>query len=145
LEARFCSQRLSAAANFTTRTGMKPHFAFALMAAFAPLATAQQEGQPNPADPGARVPAAKYESPFKGYVPYREEKLAPWRELNEEVGRVGGHVGIFGGGHAGHGSAKPEATKPAAGQPAASGSKEPAGQAPDRTAPKAPQGGHAEH
>ena len=70
--------------------------------------------------------------------------LAPWREVNEEVGRVGGHVGIFrSGGHAsqGHGTA----SKPAPGEAAGSTRKEPAGQAPARSAPKAPAGGHQSH
>ena len=69
------------------------------------MAIAAQSAKPpdDAGDSAAPVPAAKYD---KGYVPYREEKLAFWRELNDEVGAVKGHVGIFGGGgHAGHGSA----------------------------------------
>ncbi len=49
------------------------------------------------ADAGVRVPAVKYDSAFNGYQPYREQKLAPWRELNDEVRQTGGHTGIFGG------------------------------------------------
>jgi hypothetical protein len=111
---------------------MKPCFALALLAAFAPLAAAQQQGPP-----------AQYESAFAGYVPYREEKLAPWREVNDEVGRVGGHVGMFGGGHAG---TKPGPSKPAADRPAA-GAKpaEPTGQPPVRGAPKDTGGAHTGH
>ncbi len=45
----------------------------------------------------ARVPETKYDSAFTGYRPYREQPLAPWRELNDEVHRAGGHIGIFGG------------------------------------------------
>ena len=59
---------------------MKPCFALAVLAAFAPLVAAQQSGRPNPADPSAPAAAARYESAFAGYVPYREEKLAPWRD-----------------------------------------------------------------
>jgi hypothetical protein len=99
--------------------------------------------QPHAADPDAKVPAAKYESALENYRPYREEKLAPWRELNDEVGRVGGHVGMFRGGRPGD-SGKAAPAKPSAGQPAGSARKEPAGQAPARSAP-APQGGHAGH
>lgn len=78
-----------------------------------PLAASAQ--QPNsglsPAYAGAAVPAVKYESAFTGYVPFRDEKLVPWRDVNDEAARVGGHLGIFGGaaGHAGHGAAKPAA------------------------------------
>ncbi len=123
---------------------MKPYLAFAALAAVAPHAAAQQGTHPHPADPAAKTPAVKYESAFTGYVPYREEKIAPWRDLNDEVGRVGGHVGMFGG--AGHGSAgKAAPSKPASGQPAAGQSKEPAGQPPARNAPQAPKSGHAGH
>ncbi len=67
--------------------------------------------QPDPARPDAPVPAVKYESGFAGYVSYREEKLAPWREVNDEVARAGGHVGILRGA-SGHGTAKPIAGTP---------------------------------
>jgi hypothetical protein len=89
---------------------MKPYIAFAVFAALAPHATAQQPAaKPHPADPAASVPAVKYESAFSGYRGFREEPLAPWRDVNDEVARVGGHAGVFGG--AGHGAAKP-APKP---------------------------------
>jgi hypothetical protein len=107
--------------------------------ALAPLAGA---AQPNPAQPEAPVPTAKYESAFAGYLPFREEKLAPWREINEEVGKVGGHVRMFGGaGHSAHGGAKPEPVKPAPGQPAAK-KEQPAGQPPGRSTPPAGHQGH---
>ena len=51
---------------------------------------------PSAADAGARVPATQYDSAFTGYQPYREQKLAPWRELNDEVHKAGGHIGLFG-------------------------------------------------
>jgi hypothetical protein len=86
-------------------------------AVLSPLtATAQQRTtERSPTNPSAAVPAVKYESAFTGYLRFRDEKLAPWREVNDEVGRVGGHLGIFGGaaGHAGHGSTKPKAQQPA--------------------------------
>lgn len=73
------------------------------------FATAQQPASANPADPQAAVPAVRHESAFASYRPMRDEKPAPWREVNDEVGRVGGHLGIFrhngtgtAGGHAGH-------------------------------------------
>ena len=52
----------------------------------------------------APVPPVKYESPFAGYVPYREKDVAPWRDVNDEVARAGGHAGIFGG----HGARMPD-------------------------------------
>lgn len=76
------------------------------------LATA---APPNPAQPDAPVPAVKYESGLAGYVSFREEKLASWREVNDEVARAGGHVGIFGGAHGGHTAGKPATNPPAAG------------------------------
>lgn len=82
--------------------------------AFTPLAVfAQQPPAKNhPAAPDAAVPAVKYESAFAGYTPYRDEKLAPWRDVNDEAARVGGHIGILGGAaHGGHAPATP-ATKP---------------------------------
>lgn len=39
-------------------------------------------------------------------MPYREQPLRSWRDVNDEVGRVGGHVGMFGS-HA-HGESKPQ-------------------------------------
>src|SRR5688500_11980848 len=126
---------------------MKPYIAFAALAAIAPHAFAQQSTRPHPADPAAKAPPVRYESVFSGYTPCREEKIAPWRDLNDEAARVGGHVGIFGGaGHAGHAAgAKSAPSKPVTGQPAAGKSKEPAGQPPARSAPQAPQGGHQGH
>ncbi len=78
-------------------------FRFAAMlycaAALTPLvATAQQSTRiSRPTDAAAPVPVVKYQSAFTGYVPFRDENLAPWREVNDEAARVGGHLGIFGG------------------------------------------------
>ena len=96
------------------------HYKFAALlycaAVLTPLsASAQQKtAGSNPADPAIAVPAAKYESAFTGYSRYRDEKLASWREVNDDAARVGGHMGIFGGaaGHAGHGTAQPQAQPP---------------------------------
>lgn len=75
---------------------------------------AQQLTNVNPADPGAAAPQTPYVSAFAGYQPFLDEKLAPWREVNDEVARIGGQVGIFGGtGHAGHGSAQSVTNTPA--------------------------------
>ena len=78
---------------------------------------------PSPADPSAPAPAATYNSAFEGYRGYRDEPLADWRAVNDEVGRVGGHAGIFrgAGGHASHGAARAAPAAAAAGQPAVQG------------------------
>jgi hypothetical protein len=35
-----------------------------------------------------------YQSPLETYRPYRsDEPMRPWREVNDEAGRLGGHVG----------------------------------------------------
>lgn len=66
-------------------------------------AAAQQRPPASPADPQTKVAPPQYQSAFTGYRPLRDEKPAPWREVNDEVARVGGHLGIVGGaGHAGH-------------------------------------------
>lgn len=69
----------------------------ALAAAWLPSAAAQQATRSHPADPAVRVPAPKYQSAFSGYRPLREEPVAPWREVNDEVARIGGHLGIVRG------------------------------------------------
>jgi hypothetical protein len=40
------------------------------------------------------------------------DALAPWREINDEVARIGGHMGMFGGAHAGHGVKPAPTTAP---------------------------------
>lgn len=68
------------------------------LAAHGPLAAAQPAAlHTNPADPAAPAPALQYESAFKGYHGFRETPLAPWRDVNDEVARVGGHLGIVRG------------------------------------------------
>ena len=84
-----------------------------------PVFAAQSSPATNPASPDAPVRQSTYESAFAGYQSYKDEKPASWREVNDEVGRIGGQAGIFGGaGHAGHGSSKPSTnTPPAASKP----------------------------
>ena len=83
--------------------------------ALAPVAAEAQQGNvsSSPTDPAAPVPGAAYDSAFTRFAPFREERLAPWREVNDEVARVGGHVGTLRGANA-IGS-KPAAKGPAAG------------------------------
>jgi hypothetical protein len=56
-------------------------------------AGAQTPVQP-PANRGA-APPPTYQSAYEGYRPYVEEPLAPWREVNDTVERVGGHAGVL--------------------------------------------------
>jgi hypothetical protein len=79
----------------------------ALVLASSAIAAEKVSPRGGPLDAEAPVPAMKYESDLAGYVPFREEKLAAWREVNDEVARAGGHIGLFGGAHGGHAPAKP--------------------------------------
>jgi hypothetical protein len=60
-------------------------------------AAAQGIAPPHPADPAAAVPAPAYRSAFEGYRPLRDEAPVAWRGANDEVARIGGHLGLFGG------------------------------------------------
>lgn len=86
---------------------------FALAAAFAAGAASEQTARPHPADPTADVKASAYESALKDYRPWSEPELARWREVNEEVRRLGGHPG-----HVPQ-SALPRGAAPGSGKPAA--------------------------
>jgi hypothetical protein len=88
--------------------------AFALAAAAAGAALGQTEVKRNPSDPAAPAPKAEYRSAFKGYQPYAEPQLAPWRALNEEVARGDGA-------HAGDTQPADQAKKPAPKPPAEAG------------------------
>jgi hypothetical protein len=75
-------------------------------AAHAPLAASEPSaGRNDPANPEAPVPAVQYESAFQDYRGFRETPLAPWREVNDEVARVGGHLGILRAGRDASGTA----------------------------------------
>jgi len=97
---------------------MKTYLAVLAIAAHVPLAAAQQSvPRSGPADPAAPAPAFQYDSAFSNYRGFREAPLAPWRDVNDEVARVGGHIGIISGLHGGQGSTRPDA-KPTAGNSA---------------------------
>jgi len=90
-----------------------------LASAWLSPAAAQQTERKHPADPSAAVPAPAYASAFSGYQPPGTEKTGPWRELNDEVGRIGGHLGIVRGtapvskpGQSGGHAAHPSGAKP---------------------------------
>lgn len=68
--------------------------AFALAAAVATGASAQGTARPDPADPkAAALSRPAYESAFKDYRPHTDPEVGRWRESNEEMGRLKGHVG----------------------------------------------------
>jgi hypothetical protein len=68
--------------------------AVALATLLATGAFAQAPARPDPADPKSAAAARPaYESAFKGYRPYKETDAGRWRESNEEMGRLKGHVG----------------------------------------------------
>jgi len=59
-----------------------------------PLAAFAQTGaRPDPTDPRLSVPAPAADSAVAGYRSFRDEPLTPWREVNDEVRRLGGHAG----------------------------------------------------
>lgn len=67
-----------------------------VLAAHAPLATAQMAAAAtDPVNPHAPVPSFSYDSALTGYRNFQDVPLAPWRDVNDEVARVGGHLGIF--------------------------------------------------
>lgn len=59
------------------------------------VAAAAAVAQSAPQRERAAAPALTYQSAFEGYRPYVEEPLAPWREVNDTVERVGGHAGVL--------------------------------------------------
>ena len=88
-----------------------------VLAQSAPLHAAEA----TPTDPAGPAAAVTYRSAFEGYRRAAEEPVADWRALNDEVGRVGGHLGIMRGGAARPGAASPKggaaAGPPGAGAP----------------------------
>lgn len=74
--------------------------------------------QDQAANAAAKVPVEQHRSAFEGYRSYKDEEAVRWREANDEVGRLGGHVGHVkkgtttqpgsapAKGHAGHGGQK---------------------------------------
>lgn len=73
---------------------MYKSIAFLLAASVAGSAAAQGTARPDPADPKpATQSRPAYDSAFKGYRPHSDPEVARWRESNEEMGRLKGHVG----------------------------------------------------
>lgn len=70
-------------------------FRFGVSAAFVALSTALSAAfaqTARPDDPDATVPAVQTPSAFAAYRPYREVEIAPWREVNDEMGRIGSGI-----------------------------------------------------
>jgi len=80
---------------------MKRTMLFALSAMAAVAAVAQGESRPDPAAPQSAAQPLKYESAFEGFRPFQEQDVASWRDVNDEVARVGGHVGVLKSGREG--------------------------------------------
>jgi hypothetical protein len=92
------------------------------IAAIAPLTLFAQAGPAprDPADPAAQVAASEYQSPFAGYRPFADRGVGPWRELNDEVARIGGWRAyareVFEANEAAKGAASPAFEKDAGGK-----------------------------
>ncbi|MCZ7566065.1 MAG: hypothetical protein M5U08_21640 [Burkholderiales bacterium] len=56
---------------------------------------AYAQSRPKPDLPRAPTAPLSYASPFAGYRTFDDVPLASWREVNDEVGRIGGHVGVL--------------------------------------------------
>jgi len=87
---------------------------FTLAAVYAGSVVAQNPARRDAADPKAAAPVHPYESVFKDYRPYADPEVSGWRQSNEEMGRLGGHVGHVP-------KAQGPTVKPAAKPPAQSG------------------------
>jgi hypothetical protein len=74
---------------------MKHAIVLLLSACAAGTAFARSEDRRDPIKPEASVPSVTYRSAFADYRPYREQEISPWREVNDEVARVGGHAGVL--------------------------------------------------
>lgn len=100
-------------------------FAVGILASLPFAATAQQAPErPNPLDANATVRASAYKSAFKNYEPAAaDEQESPdktWRAANDEVGKLGGHVGHMKGeasASASSSSASPTTSTPASTAP----------------------------
>jgi hypothetical protein len=81
-----------------------------LMAAALACAAAADAQTPAQSTGERAVSAPPYRSAYEGYRPYADEPAAPWREVNDTVGRVGGHIGVLRA-EAADATSKPETPK----------------------------------
>ncbi len=84
----------------------------ALYALASGIAAAQSE-RPDPRNAQAVVPGIEYRSAFSDYKRYRDPAIGDWRAANDEVGRLGGHMGHTSAGR-NESSTKPEGQTPKA-------------------------------
>jgi hypothetical protein len=73
---------------------MHKRICFVLAVATAGATAAAEPRRPDPRDPKAKAPPVEYRSAFEAYRSYAEPELAPWRAVNDEVRKAGGHLGI---------------------------------------------------
>ena len=83
----------------------------------------------------SEVPAPAFRSALDGYQSFSDEKLVPWRDANDNVGRIGGWRVYAKEAQEGADGAKPAPSGPATGAPAA----KPASPA---SSPATPHSGH---
>jgi hypothetical protein len=64
--------------------------AFAATAAAMAADAAGDGARPEPAPAANTIASQAYRSAFDAYQPFTDEKISPWRETNDTVGRIGG-------------------------------------------------------
>lgn len=69
---------------------MLPALALTVAAAAQAGHEAHAPGRASPLDATADVPAVTYDSAFTRYRPHADQKLRPWKDSNDNVGRIGG-------------------------------------------------------
>lgn len=89
--------------------------------------------RPDPLNPEIRLAPQPRVSPFADYQRYADDKPRSWREVNDEVMKIGGHAG-----HIKDGPSVPDAA-----QSSSPGNRPQ--QAPDAPHRAAPAGGHSQH
>lgn len=86
-----------------------------LLASIACSVAAQAPARPEPAKASKPASPLVYESVFAGYRPFVDPDVARWREVNDDMARLGGHVGHL------PGSLPPRGATPSAKPPAQPG------------------------
>lgn len=63
--------------------------------ALALIGAARAHSHARPDDPNVQTAPAPRSSAYEQYRPLTDEPSASWREINDEVARVGGHAGVL--------------------------------------------------
>lgn len=95
---------------------------------------------PDPAVADSPTTSTQYQSPFKDYRPLGDDKRTPWRDANDEVGKIGGWRVYLREAQEGN-KAAPEAPAAATPSPSAPTAKSPT---PDKPKPSE-HAGHGQH